>query len=290
VIYRLAAGTVALYILVMWYAGALGWQHVALPVFIWACLSERVGPRRFIQDWWPLCIFLLAYDSMRAWGWLLYPRVAVEQLFRWEESLFGAPDGTIWPFYFTRWLQRQAPDGRLQGLTSFCSAVYASYIFAVPLIMLVLWLSRSRLLFRRMLWAFTALNFMGLAIYILYPAAPPWWVFENGFARPTLEHSHPAGFGGSSTLATIFQYSANRFGAVPSLHAAHPFLLTLVLAMHNARYPWIWLSACYIACMWFACVFLNQHYIVDLLIGAALTPIALVFAKRPWGETGVGMR
>jgi hypothetical protein len=31
--------------------------------------------------------------------------------------------------------------------------------------------------------------------------------------------------------------------------------------------------------MWFACVFLNQHYIVDLLIGAALVPLALVIAS-----------
>jgi hypothetical protein len=162
-----------------------------------------------------------------------------------------------------------------------CSAVYASYIFAVPVIMLTLWLRRSEALFRRMLRAFTVLNFAGLAIYVLYPAAPPWWVFENGFLQPTLDHSLPAGFKGSATLSTIFHYSANRFGAIPSLHGAHPVLLTLVLALHGAAYRWIGLSAAYTAAMWFACVFLNQHYVVDLLIGAALAPLAIRFARLP---------
>ena len=57
-------------------------------------------------------------------------------------------------------------------------------------------------------------------------------------------------------------------------------LLTLVLAMDGARSRWIVMAGVYAAGMWFSCVFLNQHYIIDLLIGAATVPIALLIAWR----------
>jgi len=277
--YRIAAAAVAAYGVVLFVTGNLGWQHIALPVFIWACLAKREEPRGFLKDWYPMLAFWLFYDSMRAWGWMLYPRVAVEQPFRWEEALFLSPGGDIWPFYFARWTAASGSALAARLLQPGCSLVYLSYVFAVPVIMIVLWLRRSRILFRRMLLAFTVLNFLGLAIYVIYPAAPPWWVYENGFEQPTVEHSKPSEFKTGSTLSTLFQYSANRFGALPSLHGAHPFLLTLVLALHGARYRWIWTAGSYAALMWFSCVFLNQHYIVDLLAGAALTPFAVEFAR-----------
>jgi len=278
--YKIGGALIAAYLGGIYAAGQPGWQHAALPLMIWACLSRREMPRRFMRDWWPMLCFWLAYDSMRAWGPLLYSRVAVEAPFRWEASLFLSPTGVIWPFYFAPWME-QAEGGAWQRMLEVSSsAVYVSYLFAVPLIMLVAWLRRSDLFFQRMLRTFTALNLLGLAIYVIYPAAPPWWVYENGFIRPTLEHSRPIGFEGSAALSAIFQYSANRFGAIPSLHGAHPLLLALVLALHGSRSRWVWLAALYTASMWFATVLLNQHYIVDLLIGAALIPLSLPFALR----------
>lgn len=261
-------------------SGNAGWQHVALPLMIWACLSHKEGPRRFMRDWWQLIVFWFGYDSMRAWIFLLYPRVAVKQLFRWEETLFLSPTGVIWPFYFCRWMEEHGAALGARILVYYCSLVYVSHIFSVPVLLMIFWLRRSSLLFRRMLRSFAVLSFLGLFTYIAYPAAAPWWVYENGFAQPTADHSRPVGFEANPTLSTIFQFSANRFAAVPSLHAAYPLLLTLVLARHGARYRYIWLAALYTASMWFACVFLNQHYIVDLLAGAALTLPAIPFAPE----------
>lgn len=85
----------------------------------------------------------------------------------------------------------------------------------------------------------------------------------------------PIGLPIGSTLSGLFHLSPNRFAAIPSLHGAYPLLFMLVLAMHGVRTRWILICGLYAVSMWFACVFFNQHYIVDLLIGAALVIIAL---------------
>jgi len=288
--YRLGAAAAAGYGLGLFAAGSLGWQHAALPVLVWACLTRREGPRAFVREWWPLILFWLGYDSMRAWGSLLYPRVAVEEPYRWEAGLFLSPTGEIWPFFFVSWMQEHATSAAARALYACCNLVYLSHLFALPALLLILWLRRRRLLFRRLLLSLAALGYLGLAGYVAYPAAPPWWVYENGFRRPTPEHSKPAGLESGSVLSTLFHYSPNRFAAIPSLHGAFPLLLLLVLALHGARWRWIVLAGFYTAAMWFACVFLNQHYIVDLLAGVPLVPAALPFAamrrfvRRPSGQ------
>jgi inositol phosphorylceramide synthase catalytic subunit len=58
------------------------------------------------------------------------------------------------------------------------------------------------------------------------------------------------------------------FGAVPSLHGAYPVLFFLLAWRHRNRWL-LTLIAMYGAMMWAATVVLNQHYIIDLLAGAA---------------------
>ena len=173
-----------------------------------------------------------------------------------------------------------------QVLNHFCSLIYLSHVFVIPLLFLALWLRHCLQLFQRLLWSFTALHVLRLAIYFAHPAAPPWWIYQNGFVQPTLAHSMPLGLEAGSTLSALFQYNANRFAAIPSLHGAYPLLLTLVLAWHGARSHWIILSGSYTAAMWFACVFLNHHHIIDLLIAAALVPVALILASPKMRRAG----
>lgn len=279
--YLAGAAAIIAYVALMYGWGKLGWQHLGLAAVVWACLTSMPGPRRFVRDWWPMIGFWLSYDLMRVYSPQMLPRVAVEKPFAWESSLFRAPDGVIWPYYFTHWSARHR--GRLWPglLEQYLNLVYLSQVFAVPLLMLGIWARRRQLLFRRLLWGFTALHVLALSIYLAYPAAPPWWVYENGFTQPSAAHSTPLTFDSGSVLAGLFHMSPNRFAAIPSVHAAYPLLLTLVLALHGVAVRWIVLAAVYTASMWFACVYLNQHYIIDLLLGAALIPLALVAAKQP---------
>ncbi|NWG13931.1 MAG: phosphatase PAP2 family protein [Acidobacteria bacterium] len=274
------AASIAVYAVVLWARGKLGWQHFGLLPLALACVAPQKGARRFMLEWWPMVLFWLGYDSMRLFMDAFLPRVAVEAPFRWERMLFPSPEADIWPFYFARW--RDAHRGTPAGVLSVaCNIAYFSHIFGMPLILMVVWLRKRSLLFRRLVWSLAVLHVATLVIYVAYPAAPPWWVYENGMEQPTVSHSMPSGAEKGSVPKGLFNYSANKFGAIPSLHGAYPILLAVVLAAHRVRFTWIVLAALYIAAMWFACVFLNQHYIIDLVIGALLVPLSVPAARNP---------
>lgn len=274
----IAAGGVAAYGLFMLSRGKLGWQHLGLLPLVWACTGPGEGGRRFLRDWWPLVLFWLAYDSLRTISPHLYGRVSVEPPFRWEAKWFLSPSGVIWPFHFARLTETYLDSGWFRLMSLYCNIVYLTQLFGVPVILMIQWLRGETVLFRRMVWSLSALHAMSLFIYLSYPAAPPWWVYENGFTQPGEMNSMPREFARGSALAGLFHLSPNRFAAIPSLHGAYPLLLTLVLGIHGCSARWVALAGLYAISMWFACVFLNQHYIVDLLIGAVLAVAALPVA------------
>jgi inositol phosphorylceramide synthase catalytic subunit len=278
--YRAAAVAVAGYAALLFLWGRLGVQHLSLVVLFGACLVPYIAPRRFLADWWPMILFWLNYDFMRVYSPALLSRVAVKQPLSWEAALFLSPEGVIWPFYFTHWLARHQGEFLAEFMKGFANIIYLSHIFAVPVLLLIIWARRNDHLFRRLLWSLTALHVLAIAIYLAYPAAPPWWIYENGFVQPSVERSAPVGLDKGSILAGLFHLSPNRFAAIPSVHGAYPVLLTLALAFHGVRSRYIVLAGIYGAAMWFACVFLNQHYIIDLVLGAALIPIALLPVAR----------
>jgi hypothetical protein len=277
--YRVGAAAVALYALALLAAGKLGWQHLGLALLFWACVTRHAPARRFVRGWWPMIAFWLAYDGMRLFSGALFTRVALRAPVEWELRLFPAPGGTIWPFYLTRWLAAHHEQLGPRLLEGFLTAVYYTQLSGIPLVLLTLWVRGEEALFRRLVWSFTALHLFTLPLYLGYPAAPPWWIYDNGFVSPTDASSMPR-LGAGSALHLLFRLSPNRFAAIPSLHGAYPVLLTLVLAACRARPLRIGLAAAYAVSMLLACVFLNQHYIVDLAIGAALAAAALAVGPR----------
>lgn len=121
-------------------------------------------------------------------------------------------------------------------------------------------------------WAFLWLNLIGYSTYYWYAAAPPWYVAQYGLGPARLDvTSNPAGcirfdqLLGIHVFTEMYGRSADVFGAMPSLHIAYPLLAvyfafqfgTLRLAM-IVFYLW----------MCFSAVYLNHHYILDILWGS----------------------
>ncbi len=272
-----AAVAVVLWIGLLIWAGKAGWQHLGLGALVWACLTRKARPRRFVRDWTPLILFWLSYDGMRLLEPWILPRVEVQAPFRWEKTLLSLPSGEILPFFFADISARASNLLSIHILRAYCDFVYLTQLWAIPVVTFLIWHRHFDVLFRRIVWSFTVLHLMTMVIYLCYPAAPPWWVYENGFIPPSLEHSFPQT--GSGTLAALFHLSANRFAAIPSLHGAYPLLLVFVLWAQGVDRRLVFLSCFYAVSMWFACVFLNQHYIVDLAIGAVLAGFAFLIGR-----------
>jgi membrane-associated phospholipid phosphatase len=59
----------------------------------------------------------------------------------------------------------------------------------------------------------------------------------------------------------------NPVAAMPSLHAAYPTLVLLALRRYRKTYFWFFLP--YPLLVWLSTVYLGEHYVIDVIAGAA---------------------
>ncbi len=152
-----------------------------------------------------------------------------------------------------------------------------TYLLWVPQVFaLTAWLyvrARSKAL--ELAYGFLLVNLAGWAIWLLYPAAPPWYVDMYGTGAVVMDA--PASTAGLARLdallgvpitETIYSKSAYVFGAMPSLHVAYS---TLVAGVAFPLAGKLRLATLAIACsMAFSAVYLRHHYLLDVVAGAAL--------------------
>ncbi|HKP11651.1 MAG TPA: phosphatase PAP2 family protein [Blastocatellia bacterium] len=252
--------------------------HWFLLMIIPAAFLAAERCRRFFLDWAPLVAFWLIYDRLRLLQPLLLHRVAVAWPYELERWLFGGLSGGDVPAHAARvWLAAHSNTVTGASLSWAAQLVYLSHIFLVPLLFLWLWIrgradGRSEARFHRMMRAFAYLNFAAIAIYLLLPVAPPWWVSLYGTARPTadiLAQTRLSEAMDGKLVTGLIQNAAQWFAAVPSLHGAYPVLLVLLAMRERKRRLLVGLIV-YALAMWAATVVLNQHYVIDLMAGGLL--------------------
>lgn len=142
--------------------------------------------------------------------------------------------------------------------------------FVVPVgVAFALWVCR-RTDFWRLAVAVLAMSYLGLIIYWQYPAAPPWMAAEQG----VMGQAHVwrilgetlGRFPVTEPLGYAYQrFAGNPVAAMPSLHAALPLTITLVL--WRLRPAWAPVAMLYSLLMAPALVYLGEHYVVDIVAG-----------------------
>jgi hypothetical protein len=247
------------------------WLMLALIPGAWLC-GDRL--RKFLLDWSPMVAFWIVYDRLRLVQPLLLPRVFVEPAYAIEQWAFGWMAGGAIPAHAGRaWLAAHAglPMGAAIGWAA--QAIYFSHLFFVPILMLYWWAGgRHAERFSAHVKAFTALHVFSISLYLLLPVAPPWWVSLHGMAPPTAElvaATRMADAMDGALVQRMIKTASLYFAAVPSLHGAYPVLLLLMAVRDSGRLK-VAALALYAVAMWAATVILNQHYVIDLLAGAAL--------------------
>jgi hypothetical protein len=263
---------------------------LALVVLAFGFLGKERG-RRFLIDWFPFILFWILYDMMRGVADSLQGGyVHVTEPYRWEQVLFGwMTPGDVPPLWFAEW--RSAHDGIwYKGALDLLSANMYTMHFGAPLVfMWILWHTvDDRRTFYRFMYTLTVLNLTGLATFMLYPAAPPWYVELHGMRQPSELGMVSGAAGGLVALDQMFRvrffetlwdhFSPNLFAAMPSLHGAYPLTIALFACLRfGRRVRWI---LAYPALTWFAAVYLNQHYVVDLVTGAGYVAAAFLITER----------
>jgi hypothetical protein len=227
-----------------------------------------------VLEWLPLFALLVLYDFLRGAVEVapdqahVAPQVAADKL-------LGA--GQI-P---TVWLQHHLWNRtHLHWYDVAAWAVYMTHFFAVWVVAAVLWrLDRRR--FRRYAVLTITLTLAAFLTYWLYPAQPPW-LHDAGVARivPTVwDHL------GVPAMQSVYEDGrlVNTVAAMPSLHAAYPFMLLLFFWSSAGRVVRTGLSL-YTLAMAFALVYGGEHFVADILAGWAMAGAAYAlthYAKAP---------
>lgn len=274
--------TICAYIALCGLTHTLKLHHWFLLVVIPVSFIATDRGKQFFTDWWPIFAFWFVYDRLRLIQPFLLDRVAVSWPFRLESFLFGWMVGGDVPAHAGRmWLATISGNWTGVLISDLAQFIYLSHLFVMPLLLFYYWIrsnkrERDRISFTEHVRSFTFLHFAGMLIYIILPAAPPWWISLNGLAQPTSElisqTSMVAAMDGKVVQGLIKSASV-WFAAIPSLHGAYPVLLTL-LAWRNRNRTMITIWAIYTVLMFVTTVILNQHYIIDLFAGALLAIVA----------------
>lgn len=209
-------------------------------------------------------------------AWFRHPAlVHVEDLFALEQRLFsistsGGP----------RAVSDIIASQTHPLLDLWCGLTYLLWVpevFAMTALLFV----RARSKALDLAFGFLALNLAGWAIWILYPAAPPWYVDLYGTGATVIDA--PASTAGLARLdallnlpvaASLYSKSAYVFGAMPSLHVAYSTLVATVVFPLGGKLRWVTLG--FALSMAFSALYLRHHYVLDVLAGVALAvPVAL---------------
>ena len=174
-----------------------------------------------------------------------------------------------------RALVHQGPEGTEWGLIDRV-LVWAHWMwFMVPHGSIVYILLRHPRGFPRAAVMTYAVFDLGAVVYWLAPTAPPWYAaslsVEPAADRPSVrrmmvEYGELFWQDGWASLYSVF--GGNPLAAMPSLHFATSVMAALLLAEVGPVAGALGFT--YAATLGFALVYLGEHYVVDLLAGAAL--------------------
>ncbi|MGC1167123.1 MAG: phosphatase PAP2 family protein [Solirubrobacterales bacterium] len=155
--------------------------------------------------------------------------------------------------------------------------------FLEPYVALALILVRDNERFPRAARQMAAVFDIGCAVYFAVPTAPPWWSSEQGLTgeevrRIMVEVGEDTW--GSAWPKMYDALGGNPWAAMPSLHFATA--LVAALALGEAGKVEGAIGWTYAGTLGFALVYLGEHYVTDLLAGAAL--VAVVRRGEPLAE------
>jgi membrane-associated phospholipid phosphatase len=167
------------------------------------------------------------------------------------------------------WLQQQLADGSAHWYDAAAALVYVTHFVTFPLVTGVAWFCLRD---RFAAWVAAVLSFttLGVGVYVLYPAAPPWLASERGEIG-TLSRISSLGWdylhlGVFERLTVSGQAGSNPVAAMPSLHAGSALLVALFFwPLANT----LWRAALlgYVLLMAVALVYTGEHYVVDVVAG-----------------------
>ena len=261
------------YIVTIAVLGGLHADHVLIGMLGFLDLYNT-KTRQFVRTFWPCIVAGALFDSMRYFYWpAIDGRVHVAGPYLLDRSWFGFGGHTLNEWFLDHhWAIADLAAG----------FAYLTFV-AEYLVLAMLLFFRGRIAsaatFAR---CFLVVNLMGFITYFVYPAAPPWYVHAHGFGPAMMGVAPSAAAGhrfdellGTHFFDVVYGHGVDVYGAVPSLHSAYP-LIAAVLAFRMPALRWArWPAVMFSALMCFSAIYLQHHYVIDVLLGLAYGAVAV---------------
>lgn len=229
--------------------------------------------RTFLGDWVPVLLLLFGYEYLRGLVPFLTKKAHVLPMIVADNMIFG--------FIPTIKFQSLLFDANNLQWYDYMSVILYTSHFIIPwLIAFTFWLY-DRKHFKLYTAAFLVLSYMAFFTFIVFPAVPPWMASDQGYLPPLSKIMDQvyASFAHPISVPSIYKFfGANLVAAVPSLHAAYPWLIFLFIRKKWKKISY--LTLLYVAGVWFAVMYLGEHYFIDVVAGAVYATAAYYVVQR----------
>lgn len=258
------------------------WIQAALAL---ALIHTSARTLRFFLLAVPLFLVGILYDSLRLFA-QYRGSVHIKDLYEAELHFFGvhtAEGLTALPM-----LLADHTHALLDLICGFAYLVYLPETIVMAAFLYVV--KKDELRFQRLAWGFFFVNVFGIATWMIYPAAPPWYVMQHGFEF--IANAPPSSAGaarfdallGVHVFQAFYSRNANIFGAMPSLHCAYPTIVFLVCR----RMGWGYAigTAVFALTVMFSAIYLQHHYVWDVLVGVVFACLTYLLVRSFVREAG----
>ncbi|MCL5969939.1 MAG: phosphatase PAP2 family protein [Patescibacteria group bacterium] len=239
-------------------------QFFAVAIFATLLLGRM---KQFIHDWVPVLLLLFGYEYLRGVIPILSVNPHIFPMINADQFLFG--------FIPTIKLQTVLFAENVNHWYDYLAVILYISHFIIPMVVAFLFWLYDRKTFKKYTTAFLTLSYLAFVTYIIFPAMPPWMASNLGYLPPLqkimdqvfISFSHPI------SIPSVYRFfGANLVAAVPSLHAAYPWLIFLFAIKKLGKFALILLP--YVLGVWFSVVYLGEHYVIDVVAGILYATLA----------------
>ncbi|MDH7493685.1 MAG: phosphatase PAP2 family protein [Candidatus Saccharicenans sp.] len=174
------------------------------------------------------------------------------------------------------WLQsRLLPDGQTGWLEQTLTFFHGTHFIAFLIVGFLIWL-KDKGHFKNYKTSFYLLLASGISLYALVPTAPPWMASNMFGLLPKLAHFNIDIYTAYIPDLTA-GFNTDPVAAMPSLHAAFPFLCSLLLwkIFRLKALPFY----IYTAIIFFTIIYTGDHYVIDIIAGVGLALLSFCLSR-----------
>ena len=220
--------------------------------------------KKLVREMAPFIVLLLSYEALQGIAGT-FASGRIVQLIPNAGKSASSLVGTVQSVFYS------------PNLTNAMSVFYGLHFPIVMGSAVLLWYS-DKTLYQRYVYSLIASSYISLLFYLFMPSAPPWY---TGVATNLLD-SGTVQFGASNMISSLDNFGelieSDKLAAFPSLHAAYIVLFCYFTLKLRKRYGLV--SVPITVGVLFSTIYLGQHFIIDLIAGAAIAAACVFIVTR----------